>query len=207
MKLHHLVTATVLATVPTTAVAQDTEAEPIENGRPEVFLQTSLFMLGNLLPEPPSFYQLNVGVYLTERDALIVEAITWTYPAPLGIQYWDGYGDPALNYPGHVRDWGLGVAWQHIWWKGLYTTAHITPFVHSHHDAHGDRLQTGFMLWLSGRVGYHIDFANDRLFIEPSVAFNAWPVQTRQPADFAAEDARWPRYFLLEPGFHVGVRL
>ena len=44
----------------------------------------------------------------------------------------------------------------------------------------------------------------DRLFLEPSVAFNFWPVSTNVPAAFEEQDDRWPSYFLFEPGLNVG---
>jgi hypothetical protein len=53
------------------------------------FVGSSLFMLANLLPlsNPPAFYQLNYGYRLTPKDVVSIEAITWTYKAPLGIPY------------------------------------------------------------------------------------------------------------------------
>ncbi len=63
-----------------------TSADEIGNRRH--LLSSSLFMVANLFPDSPSFYQLSYGYRLTLKDVLIVEAITWTYNAPLSIPYW-----------------------------------------------------------------------------------------------------------------------
>ena len=172
------------------------------------FLSSSAFMLMNvLLPEPPRFYQLNLGHHLTDRDVLLVEAITWTYDAPLGIPWGPDMGDPAYDFPGHVRDVGVGLAYQRFWWRGLYTTAHATPFLQTYHDEDGERIQTGFQLFVVGRLGYRVEAWQRRLFVEPSVACTAWPINTNLPPGFAAQERQWPGYFLAEPGLNIGVRL
>lgn len=171
---------------------------------PSFFLSTSAFMAFNLLPDPPSFYQLNAGWRITEQDALIVEAITWRYDGPLGIPYGPSFEDEQHDYPGHIRDFGVGLAYQRFWWKGLYSTVHATPFVHRYVDEAGDLLQTGFMLFVVGRVGWHFRFLEDRLFVEPSIACTAWPIETNEPAAFAAAAEPWNGWFLAEPGLHLG---
>lgn len=182
-----------------------TSAHATDDARDRFFVGSSLFVLANLFPDPPSFYQVNLGYRPTTRDAVSLEAITWTYHAPLGIQYGPNYGNPAFEYPGHVRDAGVGLSYQHSWWKGVYTQVHVTPFLHTYYDESGDRIQTGFLLFTALRGGYHVGLWQDRVFLEPSVACTWWPVQTHAPASFAAADAPWPSYFLFEPGLHVGV--
>lgn len=182
----------------------ESEVAPEEDRR-RFFVGTSLFMAFNLLPEPPSFFQLNVGWRPTERDALSLEAITWTYHAPLGIQWGPKFGDPAFDYPGRVRDVGVGVAYQRFWWEGLYTQVHAVPFVHTYYDEHRDKIQTGFLLFTTLRAGYHIGLFRDRVFVEPSVASTWWPIETNVPAVFEAENDRWSSFFLFEPGLHAGV--
>jgi hypothetical protein len=180
-------------------------SEAPEEEHHRFYVGSSLFMIANLFPEPPSFYQLNVGWRPTRRDSLGLEVITWTYHAPLGIQWGPAYGDPAFDYPGHVRDVGVGLTYQRFWWKGLYTQVHATPFVHTYYDEAGERIQTGFFLFTTLRAGYHVGLWRDRVFVEPSVACTWWPVETNTPRGFAAVEARWPDYFLFEPGLHFGV--
>jgi hypothetical protein len=169
------------------------------------FVSSSLFMLFNLFLEEPSFYQLNGGWRIDPDNALIVEAITWRYSEPLGIPYGKYWAAGEHPYPGRIRDYGVGLAYQHFWWRGMFTTLHVTPFLHEYQDQDGDVLQRGLLLWMQGRAGWHLRFARERLFFEPSVAFNAWPIETHQPASFRAVDSGWPHYFLLEPGLNVGV--
>lgn len=192
--------------------AQSPEEPPEAPPKPvpmrRYFVSTSAFMLMNLVPSEtaPHFAQLNFGVRLTPKDVLIVEAITWRYHAPLGIQYWDpGYGTPASRFPGHVRDVGVGLAYQRFFWRGLYATLHAVPFLQQYFDLEGERIQDGFQLFVAARAGYHFDFFRKRLFVEPSVAFTSWPINTHLPDDFQAlEDGR-AKVFLFEPGLHVGV--
>lgn len=189
--------ALVLTTISTGAFAETNE--------PKHFVSSSFFMLGNFLPNPPSFYQLNYGYRLTTRDTIIAEAITWTYDAPLGIPYGKSYGDSRYKFKGHARDIGVGFAYQRYWWRGLYSTVHITPFWQSYFDEQDRYIQSGFQLFLVARAGYHFSFWKKRIFIEPSVAVTSWPINTNLPEDFAKEEAKWPSYMLLEPGLHFGV--
>lgn len=179
---------------------------PSDSLRYRHYLGTSAFMLGNLFPDPPSFFQLNGGVRLDPRNVLGFEAITWSYGAPLGIPYGDDHGKAEFNYPGRVRSWGLGIAYQHFWWKGLYTSAHALPFFQTYKDTTDRVIQRGFQLYLILRTGYHIEFARGRFFAEPSLAIPYWPVETNMPASFAAKEQQWNNYFLLEPGLHLGVK-
>ncbi len=189
---------------PANAQAVEPETEPKKH-----FVSTSLFMLANLLPldDPPHFYQLNYGYRVTPKDALIVEAITWRYQAPLGIPYGTHQGDPDEAFPGHVRDVGVGLAYQRFIWKGVYSALHATPFVQTYFDARGEKIQTGFQLFMTLRFGYSFRLFDDRIFLEPSVAFTYWPVNTNLPASFQKQEDKWPNYFLFEPGLNLGVNL
>ncbi len=189
--------------------ATSVQASEREDDRRRHHLSTSLFMLANVLPmeDSPAFYQLNYGYRLTPRDVVIVEAITWRYHEPLGIPWGPSKGDPDESFPGHVRDIGLGLAYQRFVWEGAYSTLHATPFVQTYFDEAGEKIQTGFQLFVTLRFGYHFEFLDDRLFFEPSVAFTYWPVNTNLPDSFQVREDRWPNYFLFEPGLHVGVKL
>ncbi len=195
---------------PAVAWAGDTppaeEATPAPRQRSSHFVSTSAFMLFNLLPDPPSFFQLNYGFRPTDVDTIIVEAMTWTYGAPLGIPLFGGdYGDSVHDYPGRVRSAGVGLAYQRYLWRGIYATLHVTPFWQTYYDEGGEFIQSGFQLFMVGRVGYHFDLWNDRIFIEPSIAATTWPINTNLPASFEEQEAGWPGYFLFEPGLNVGV--
>jgi hypothetical protein len=168
------------------------------------FVGSSLFMLANFAADPPSFYQLNYGYRITPKDILIFEAITWKYDAPVGIPYGPSFGSSKERFPGYIRDIGLGLAYQRFLYKGFYSTFHATPFIQQYFKPDHKKIQTGFQLFLTLRFGYHFKFFKDRFFIEPSVAFTHWPINTNLPASFKKIEDRWPNYFLFEPGIHFG---
>jgi hypothetical protein len=192
------------------AMAAHAEHSSPDGGSPSgsrpCYVGGSLFMLANLAPDdyPPRFYQLNAGYLITPRDRLSVEAITWRYYHPLGIPYGSSFMSAKEAYPGHVREYGVGVAYQRFLWNGLYSSLEAVPLLRQYYDSQDHEIGNGFQLFLTLRLGYHIDLF-DRVFLEPSIAFNQWPVSTNVPDGFAAQDRKWPSYFLFEPGLHMGV--
>ncbi len=80
------------------------------------------------------------------------------------------------------------------------------PLLQRYVDENEVRIQDGFQLFLTFRMGYHVSLFRDRFFLEPSVAFTHWPFNTNVPAAFAEKESKWPDYFLFEPGLHFGVR-
>lgn len=179
-----------------------TSAEPFNR----FFVGTSLFMVMNAVATPsPDFYQLNFGYWLTKRDVISVEAITWTYHRALGTPWGSDMSDDSQRYPGYVRAYGVGVAYQRYLWRGFYAAIHALPLWQHFKTSGGVAIQQGFQLFMSLRLGYHFSFFDDRVFIEPSVAVTYWPINTNVPADFARLDSRWSNYF-IEPGLHVGYK-
>lgn len=170
------------------------------------YIGTSLFMLGNLADDdyPPHFFQVNFGYQLTPKDRVSVEAITWRYYHPLGIPWGEEGGRESADkaYPGHIREFGVGLAYQRWLTKGLFSSLSVIPFWRRYYDTQNEKIDTGLQLYLTARAGYH--FRLSRLFFEPSVAFNFWPVSTNVPDAFEVQDERWHSYFLFEPGFNVG---
>ncbi|AFM11651.1 hypothetical protein [Turneriella parva] len=170
------------------------------------FIGSSLFMVMNAVASPsPDFYQLNFGYWLTKKDVLSVEAITWTYHRALGTPWGPDMSDDAQRYPGYVRAYGVGIAYQRYLWQGLYAAVHALPLLQQFKAPDGKTLQEGFQLFMTLRLGYHFSFCDDHVFIEPSIAVTHWPINTNVPADFARLDSRWPSYF-IEPGLHVGFK-
>ena len=170
------------------------------------FIGSSLFVLANFFPDPPSFYQLNYGYRFTPQHAIIIEAITWTYNAPLGIPYGPSYESTDEFYPGLVRGYGLGLAYQRYLCKNFYSTVHATPLHQNYMDAENKKIQSGFQLFLTLRFGYHLKLFKNRFFFEPSVAFTYWPINTNLPESFSKVENKWPNYFLFEPGLHFGIK-
>jgi len=181
------------------------------NGEPQerYFVGTSAFILANVVPNqtnPPDFFQLNFGYWLTGQDVIAVEMLTWKYNRPLGIPYGNSYEDPNESYPGYIREFGIGFAYQRYLWKRLYSALHATNLYQRYVDQNKETIQTGYRLFLTLRLGYHLGFFNNRFFIEPSLACTSWPVTTNMPQSFKGKEEKWPKYFLFEPGLHLGYK-
>ncbi|MDP8206882.1 MAG: hypothetical protein P9L92_09485 [Candidatus Electryonea clarkiae] len=184
---------------PTDSASTQTE-KPVLDQRHSV--GSTIFLLGNLVPgDHPHFMQLNYGYRLTGKEAIIVEAITWTYYEPLGT-----YESSEEKYPGKVSAIGIGMGYQRFYWKNLYSTVQATPFMQQFYDSEDEKIQSGFQLYLQFRTGYRFEFLDQRWFIEPSVTFNYWPVNTNFPASFEEIEGDSPNYFLFEPGLHFGFK-
>ncbi|MDH4274222.1 MAG: hypothetical protein OEW08_04210 [Gammaproteobacteria bacterium] len=165
-------------------------------------LGSSLFLLGNLAPgDPPYYFLLNYGHQLTPNDIIFAEAITWTYYEPLGT-----YGASDKHYPGKIRAYGVGAGYQRFLLKNVYITVQAIPFHQQFFNTAGNAIQSGIQLYLQSRLGYHFEFLRQRWFLEPSVAFNYWPVNTHFPDAFKEVESGKPNYFLFEPGLHFGYK-
>ncbi len=188
------------AVAPTQAGAQQGQLP----GERRYFVGSSVFVAANLLPndEPPAFFQINIGYRVTPKDVVSLEAITWQYHAPLGVPWGSSKGAAEERYPGSVREIGVGVAYQRFVWNNLDTSAHALPLLQRYQDEDGRRIQNGFQLFTTGRVGYQLSILGGRAFLEPSMAATAWPINTNVPESFAAKEQKWPCYFLIEPGLH-----
>jgi hypothetical protein len=155
---------------------------------------SSLLLLGNI-GDSVRFFQLNYGYRLTQKDNIIVEAITWTYYEPLGT-----YGSSREFYPGKVRAWGIGLGYQRFLWRNLFTTVEPTFFLQQFYDTDNKKIQNGFQLYLQFILGYRFEF-----FVEPAFAIKYWPVNTNFPASFAAIERGAPEY-KFEPALNFGFR-
>lgn len=168
------------------------------------FLSTSAFVLANFAFPDLNFFQLNYGYSLSEKDVLIIEAITWSYDYPLGIPFGDDFDSEEYKYPGKIQEFGIGLAYQRFLCKSLYAMVHATPFLQHYLNEDGETIQKGFQLFTTLRLGWHFQVWEDRLFIEPSIAVTYWPVNTKVPSSFKTLESDWPNYFLFEPGVHIG---
>ena len=170
------------------------------------FIGSTLFLLGNFAPvNSPNFAQMNLGYRLTGRDVISLELITWKYAWPLGINpfYNKQYGKPEEQFPGYIREFGVGVAYQRYFWKGLYTAGHVTPMLQKFVDDKGNNAGNGFHLFCTFRIGYHVKLFKGKFFIEPSVGIAGRPIHTKMPNGFYQKDDKWPKY-TPEPGLHIG---
>lgn len=171
------------------------------------FIGTSLWSIANLFPDPADFYELDYGYRFTNKDAVIVRAITWKYSAPLGIPYGSSYGSLEEKYAGYVRAFGVGIGYQRYIWKSLFSAIYTTPFLQNFYNSDNKKIQNGFQLFTQAQIGYHVKLFQTRFYIEPSITCNYWPLNTNFPTTFAQKEAKWPSYFLFEPHFNIGVNL
>ena len=149
------------------------------------FISTSLWSVMNLFPEPADFYELNYGYRFTSKDAIIINATTWKYWEPLGIPYSsDKKYKHIEDYPGYVRAYGIGIIYQKFLWKQVYSSIHVNSFLQNFYDEQNEKIQSGFQLYLQARIGYKLEIFKKRFFLEPSVSFNYWPINTNFPGTF-----------------------
>ena len=169
------------------------------------FIGSTFFMIANVFPNPPHYYQINYGYRLSPKDVVSVEAITWEYSGPLGRPYGPDHENEQSGFPGHVKAYGMGFSYKRFIWKGAYSAVHSTAFYQNYIGENKKKIQSGFQLFNTLRFGYHFKVFKNRMFIEPSVAFTYWPINTNLPGSFQVEEDKWPNYFLFEPGLHFGI--
>jgi len=170
------------------------------------FVGSTLFLLGNFdSVNPPGFAQLNLGYRITGKDVISLELITWKHAWPLGINpfYNDSYGKPEDKFPGYIREYGIGLAYQRYLWKGLYVAVHVMPMWQTFKNENGHKVGDGFIIFNTYRVGYHIKLFKDKFFIEPSLGIAGRAYYTEMPNGFKEKDNKWPKW-TPEPGLHFG---
>lgn len=168
------------------------------------FVGSTLFMLGNLSSQNrPDFVQLNLGYRITDKDVVSLELKTWKYAWSLGIP-WRNYEAQDKEFPGYIREYGFAVAYQRFWWKGLYTGIHVMNAWQTFVNDNGSKIDNGFQIFNTYRVGYHFKLFKDRFFIEPSIAITHRPYHTKMPDGFKQLDDKELKFFFGEPGLHFG---
>jgi len=170
------------------------------------FVGSTLFLLGNFATvNSPNFAQLNFGYRITRKDVISIELITWKSAWPLGNNpfYSKSYGTPEEKFPGYIRDFGIGIAYQRYFWKGLYAAVHVMPMLQKYVNENGKNVGNGFMIFNTYRIGYHIKLFKDMFFIEPSFGIAGRPFHTEMPDGFKQKDDKWPKW-TPEPGLHFG---
>lgn len=171
------------------------------------FVGSTLFLLGNLAPvNPPDFVQLNLGYRITRKDVITLEPKTWKYAWPNGIHpfFNKSYGNLEEKFPGYVREFGLSVAYQRFLWKGFYAELNIMPTWQKFVNEDGKKIDNGFQIFNTYRMGYHVKLFKDRFFIQPSIAITHRAYHTQMPDGFKQLDDKWSKFVFGEPGFHFG---
>ena len=171
------------------------------------FVGSTFLILGNFIPNdpnPPEFIQVNVGYRITPKNVVSFEFKRSIYSWPLGIPWGASFDAPGLNYPGHARILAPTLAYQHFWWKGIYTSVHALNAFEKYMDENNKKIGEGYTLYMTFRLGYQLKFFKNRFFFEPSMGLSYWPVRIHTPESFKSVENKWPNYFPFEPGFHFG---
>ncbi len=155
-------------------------------------------------------YELHFKYDLDSKNIFGVKFATWRLFQPMGILWWDGLLDKLDSqtefYPGFVRHTGLGFTYQRMLWKGLFATVEILPQLKTYLDENKNKVGNGFKLYTSYHLGYHIPFFKGRMFVEPQIHCQYWPIDTNIPQPFKEINDKWRNYFLLEPNIYIGVK-
>ena len=152
-------------------------------------------------------YELHLKYKLTPKDRIGIKITTWRLFAPLGIPLWDPlFLKESEFYPGRLREDGLGFTYQRLLWKGLFATVEILPQLKTYYDVDKSKIGNGFKLYTSYHLGYHIPMFKNRIFIEPQIHCQYWPIDTNTPQGFKQIDNKWNNYFLFEPNVYIGVK-
>ena len=151
-------------------------------------------------------YEFHFGYKLTPKDKIGIKAATWKLFAPMGMPMQEQLKFDENNfYPGRLRESGIGVTYQRMLWKGLFATVELLPQLKTYLDKNDKKIGNGFKLYTSYHLGYHIAFFKNRMFVEPQIHCNYWPVDTDIPRSFKEMDNKWNNYMLFEPNLYIGV--
>lgn len=152
-------------------------------------------------------YELHFGYKLTPKDRIGIKLATWKMFAPMGMPMLEQLKFDENNfYPGRLRESGIGVTYQRMLWKGLFATVEVLPQLKTYLDENDKNIGNGFKLYTSYHLGYHIAFFKDRMFVEPQIHCNYWPIDTNTPESFKEKDDKWNNYFLFEPNLYLGFK-
>ena len=151
-------------------------------------------------------YELHFKYELTPKDKIGIKISTWKLFATMGMPMEEQLKFADSNfYPGRLRESGIGVTYKRMIWKGLFATVEILPQLKTYLDENDKKISNGFKLYTSYHLGYHISLFKNRMFIEPQIHCNYWPIDTKAPQGFKEIDSKWNKYFLFEPNLHIGI--
>ncbi len=171
-------------------------------------VNTTLGTLTNFESEETNLqhYEFHFGYKITPKDKIGIKIATWKLFEPMGIPMWDPlFREESEWYPGRLRESGIGFTYQRLLWKGLFASIEILPLKKTYLDENDEKIDDGFKLYTSYHLGYHIRLFKNRLFLEPQIHCNYWPIDTEGPQGFEEKESKWNNYFLFEPNLYIGV--
>ena len=171
-------------------------------------VSTTYLTFVNFGPEETNthHYEFHFGYKLTPKDKIGIKAATWRLFAPMGIPWGPYLMNESEFFPGKLNEIGIGVTYQRILWKGLFTAVEILPLKKTYLDENKNKIDNGFKLYTSYHIGYHVALFKNRLFLEPQIHCNYWPIDSKGPQGFEEKEDNWKNnYFLFEPNLYIGV--
>jgi hypothetical protein len=171
-------------------------------------VSTTYLTFANFGPEKTNthHYEFHFGYKITPKDKIGIKVATWSLFAPMGIPWGPYLMKESESYPGRLREKGIGITYQRILWKGLFTSIEILPLKKVYLDENKKKIGDGFKLYSTYHLGYHVRLLKNRLFLEPQIHCNYWPIDTRGPQSFEENEKKWNKnYFLFEPNLYIGV--
>lgn len=171
-------------------------------------VSTTYLTFANFGPEETNthHYEFHFNYKLTTKDIIGIKIAGWKLFAPMGIPMWDPlFLDESEFYPGRLSECGIGITYQRMLWKGLFASIEVLPLYKTYFDENKKEIGNGFKLYTTCHLGYHISLFKNRVFIEPQIHCNYWPVDTNIPQGFKEKGDKWNNYFLFEPDLYIGV--
>jgi hypothetical protein len=171
-------------------------------------ISTTYLTFANFGPEKTNthHYEFHFGYMITPKDRIGIKVTTWSLFAPMGIPWGPYIMKESEAYPGRLRESGIGITYQRILWKGLFASIEILPLKKTYLDENKNRTGNGFKLYTTYHLGYHVPIFKNRLFLEPQIHCNYWPIDTKGPQGFEENENKWSNnYFLFEPNIFIGV--
>lgn len=198
-----------LALVLASSLQANAQTEKQDSTCKKYFVGSTFLMLGNFIPNDPNrpdFVQLNVGYRITPKNVVFLEFKTSKFNWSLGMPWKEIVDEQRqqYNFPGYVRQYVIGLAYNLFWWKGLYSGVHAMNAFQTYRNEDKTKITNGYTLFMTYRFGYQVKLFKNRFFIEPSIGLTHWPVKTNTPQSFELTESKWPKYFGFEPGFHFG---
>ena len=151
-------------------------------------------------------YEFHFDYRLSPENKIGIKVATWKMYAPMGMPMNEQLKfDESNNYPGRLRESGIGLSYQRMLWKGLFAAVEVLPQLKTYLDVNDNKIAEGFKLYTSYHLGYHIPLFNNRMYLEPQIHCNYWPIDTNTPPTFQEIDNKWNNYFLFEPNIYIGI--
>lgn len=151
-------------------------------------------------------YEFHFGYQITPKDKIGLKVSTWKLFAPMGIPIGDAIKkEESTFFPGRLGEKGIGLTYQRLLWKGLFASVEIMPLKKTYFDQNDKKIDDGFKLYTTYHLGYHIPLFKNRMYIEPQIHCNYWPIDTKAPQSFQEEENKWNNYMLFEPNLYLGI--